>query len=60
MKKAHAIFVGIIEFIFHRKELWRLRLENEHLLEYNKKLSNQVRLKEIEAQKLRKKLRENR
>ena len=44
----------LIERIFHKKELKRLRLENEHLVEYNKKLSNHLRLKAIEIKKLRK------
>ena len=41
----------IIEKIFHAKEIKRLRIENEHLVEYNKKLSNQLRLKAIELRK---------
>lgn len=49
-------FKTLIERIFHKKEIKRLRLENEHLLEYNKKLSNQVRLKEVAIKKLKKKL----
>ena len=31
---------GVVEKVFHRKELKRLRLENEGLIEWNRKLSN--------------------
>jgi hypothetical protein len=46
--------MSIFGVVFHKRELRRLRMENEHLVEYNKKLANQVRLKEIENRKLRK------
>lgn len=46
--------MGLWEVVFRRKELKRLRIENAHLVEYNKQLSNQVRLKELEARALRK------
>ena len=64
MKKEKKIEVGayylsmrgkILEKLFHLRELRRLRLENEHLIEYNKKLSNQLRLKEIERKNWKRK-----
>ena len=48
--------MDIVEQIFHKKELKRLRLENEDLLNLNKKLANQVRLKAIEIKKMEKQL----
>ena len=47
---------NLLELLFHKNELNRLRNENEHLIEYNKKLNNLVRLKNIEVRQLTRKL----
>ena len=45
---------NLLEKIFHKNELRRLRAENEDLLEYNKKLSNRLREKHLELKALKK------
>lgn len=44
--------MDLFEIIFRRKELRRLRAGNEGLVEHNKKIENQLRIKALQCKDL--------